>query len=197
MQRKAMQNELDILIGEYKDCGMAREFAGTKTFEQAIKCRYINDSGREVYCGHQWCIRRTALDEIFEALSNNKEDIDKAADFEKLYNIVESQNISYIGPLTRYDIAMRIGYLKQTKVLPEKLVYLHAGALKGAKALYQLGLIEQRPSRTMKVSDFNCLEGLKELNREEHGIPNFSTYAMIVEDFLCVKHEELEKLAAK
>lgn len=189
-----MLKKLNELIHNYFACGMLRELTGTISFELAASCRYINEKGKIVYCGHQWCVRRDALNHILEALTQQQDKIAEAKDFEAMYKIVSDTKIPYIGPLTKYDIAMRVGYLQSPKVLPQDLVYIHAGTEKGAKALHQRGLLKNKPSHTMDVKDFEFLSELKNLDKEKHGIPEDATFAMIVEDFLCVMHEELEKL---
>lgn len=194
---KTMTNKLNELIRNYSACGMLRELSGTTSFELAASCRYVNKKGSVVYCNHQWCVRRTALNQILEALTQQQNKIAEAKDFEGIYKIVQDTKVPYIGLLTQYDIAMRVGYLQSPKVLPQNLVYIHAGAEKGAKALYQKGLLKNKPSRTMSINDFEFLSELKNLDKEKHGIPEDATFAMLVEDFLCIKHNELEALSTK
>lgn len=188
-----MEAKLSKLIQEYSTCDMIQEFAGTHTFEQAVMCRYTNKFGSEVYCKHQWCIRRSALQEIYNKLSGQRDRIAKVKDFEELYKIVDCESVQYIGDLTKYDIALRIGYLQSPQILPQKFVYLHAGPAKAANALRRQGLLGKL-EHTMELSTFEFLDELKTLDRKEHSIPEFATHAMIVEDFLCVKHTEIERL---
>lgn len=96
-----------------------------------------------------------------------------------------------IGDLTIYDIAVRIGYLQTPKVLPQDFVYIHAGAKEGAMALYRCGLIKTKPSAIMSLQDFEILMPLKNIDRRHHHIPEFATYSMIIENFLCVKRKDL------
>ena len=188
-----MRTKLGQLIQEYSSCDMIHEFAGTHTFKQAVMCRYTNKFGNEVYCKHQWCVRRSALQVMYNNLSSKRDKIANAKDFEDLYKIVEGESVQYIGDLTKYDIALRIGYLQSPQILPQKFVYLHAGPAKAANALRRQGLLGKL-EHTMELSTFEFLDELKTLDRKEHSIPEFATHAMIVEDFLCVKHTEIERL---
>lgn len=188
-----MKAKLSKLIQDYSTCGMMLEFAGTHTFEHAVMCRYTKNDGEEAYCRHQWCVRRSALQEMHDKLCGKQDDIAKAKDFEELYKIVNEAGVPYVGALTKYDIALRIGYLLSPQILPQKFVYLHAGPAKAAKALHNKGLLN-KPSLTMEINDFKFLDDLKTLDRKEHFIPEFATHAMVVEDFLCIKHKDIEKL---
>ena len=183
--------ELNKLISEYSDCGMQRELEGTTSFEMAVKCQY-EDNGTTRRCRHQWRVRKDALDRMFNNLKRKKDRLFAASNFEDLLEIVAEENVDYIGDLTKYDIAMRIGYTLSPKVLPQEFVYIHRGTEKGAKALYKLGFLSKKPSSKMEIRDFVALEALKKQNKFKD-----ATFAMLVEDFLCVKHEELEKLAEK
>ena len=83
---------------------------------------------------HQYRIPRQALADAKIALLRRQNEIEKSPDFEDLHGIVAStfHNIRGLGKLTVYDTALRLGlYLK---LEPQK-VYLHAGALIGARAL--------------------------------------------------------------
>ena len=181
--------ELNKLISEYSDCGMQRELEGTTSFEMAVRCRY-EENGKTLCCKHQCRVRKDALNQMFNILKHKKSRLSTAGNFEELLGIVCEGKVDYIGDLTKYDIAMRIGYTLSPKVLPQEFVYIHRGTEKGAKALYKLGFLSKRPSSKMEIRDFVALESLKKQNKFKE-----ATFAMLVEDFLCVKHEELEKLA--
>lgn len=59
--------------------------------------------------------------------------LEKAKDFDQLFDALESVTPDGIGPVTLYDVATRInGYLK----LPQSSLYLHAGVRIGWKLLY-------------------------------------------------------------
>lgn len=188
------QEKLNEIIRSFQSCGMMREFLGTDSFELAVACRYRNTNGRISCCSHQRHIRHSALEHILEKLKAQKDNISKAGNFEELHKIVEDTQVRYIGDLTKYDIAVRLGYLQNPKILPQELVYIHAGTREGAKALYNCGLLKSEPKGIMQLKDFKVLEELNNLNKKECDIPDFATYSMLIENFLCVKKEELNKL---
>ena len=82
--------------------------------------------------GHQRRIEKVAIDEVRRQLKPGK--LENAKSFDELYDRVYKicRDIHGIGPLYIYDAALRIG--ARLKLNPSR-VYLHAGALDGAKAL--------------------------------------------------------------
>jgi len=77
----------------------------------------------------------------FKAIADQLIDIkrlDACIDFEDIYEYVYEvfAKEGRHAPLTIYDTAYRIGYNMESKILPEKYVYLSAGALKGADCIY-------------------------------------------------------------
>ena len=111
--------------------------------------------------------------------------------FEELYDWVESnikKPIHGIGPLTTYDIALRLGFLYDEPLLPKEQVYIQAGAQTGIKALSADPAYSSLfPERDWKVgaypiADFKAAFGDME--------------SMFIEDFLCVFHSQLASLAA-
>lgn len=192
---KEKLEKVNKYIQEFHKCGMLQEFLGMEdSFELAVLCQYKNDKGVLVRCPHQWRVRHRAINSIWERLQDLKECIASARDFEELYKIIEENRVPDIGDLTIYDIAVRVGYLQTPKVLPQEFVYIHAGAKKGVKALCQHGLIKTKPSAVMNLQDFEALALLKNIDKKQHQIPEFATYSMILENFLCVKRKDLEVL---
>ncbi|MBO7299780.1 MAG: hypothetical protein J6U53_00015 [Tidjanibacter sp.] len=187
--------QLNKYIQEFHKCGMSQEFLGMEdSFELAVLCQYKNDKGILVRCPHQWRVRHRALNNILEELNGQKERIASVHNFEELYKIVEETRVPYIGDLTIYDIAVRIGYLQTPQVLPQEFVYIHAGAREGVMALYRCGLIKTKPSAMMNLQDFEALARLKNIDKKQQQIPEFATYSMIIENFLCVKRKDLVTL---
>lgn len=92
----------------------------------------------ECCCGkkhpHQWRIPTDVLEESAAKLKNAASELGKCSDFYELLELVEGiiGKIKGVGELTIYDIALRIG--ANLGVEP-KVIYLHAGTRKGAKAL--------------------------------------------------------------
>ncbi len=188
------QEKLNEIIRSFQPCGMMREFLGTDSFELAVACRYRDANGRILCCSHQRHIRRSALEQILKKLNAQKDNISKAGNFEELHKIVENTQVKYIGDLTKYDIAVRLGFLQNPKILPKELVYIHAGTREGVNALYNSRLLKSRPKCIMQLKDFEVLEELNNLNKKKCDIPDFATYSMLIENFLCVKKEKLKKL---
>lgn len=197
-----MDVRLSELIDSYNGCGMKAEYEGTRTFEDAASCHYWNRRGSCVMRGHQHMQRfsNQRLYGFAELLTQRQAALEACTNYEDLKHIVDEtkkQNeYRGIGPVTRYDIATAIGYLQKPKVLPEKYVYLHAGVRRGYDALVALNLLPKCKGDIAPIEYFDFLSDLKDDRFKEY-VPIGATYAMIVEDFLCVKHEELEKLAAK
>lgn len=102
-----------------------------------------NNSLRLKRHSHQYRIPGKILVRAKTKLQERAMQIARVASFESLHDLVEKTilPIHGIGPLTVYDIALRIGtFLK----LEPKLIYLHAGAREGAKAIKLSGKTIQR-----------------------------------------------------
>lgn len=188
-------NMIKKLISEYNACGMKEELEGTTTFYEAASCHYWNKNNICIKRHHQRKhLPNAQLYAYANLLSASKNKLEECKDFEALKQAIDEIKFKGIGDLTRYDIAVAIGYLQNPTILPEKYVYLHAGAKKGYNALVQLDYVPKTSDKKISIVAFDFLRDLEKLNYKEHGIPNNATFAMIVEDFLCVKHKDLEKL---
>jgi hypothetical protein len=84
--------------------------------------------------GHQWRIRKSAIDQVQIILLDSFDQIEQTKDFEELISLLEwlLGGVSGIGELYIYDTALRIG--AKLGFMPDK-VYLHASTRKGAAAL--------------------------------------------------------------
>ncbi len=111
------------------------------------------------------------LDEAARRLVDLAPAIRTAGDFDALHALVArtTSDLKGLGPLYRYDIALRIGY--KAGVAPN-VVYLHAGTRAGAVAL---GLDTKR----------------KAIPRDEFPAPLSSFAAAEIEDILCIYKERL------
>ena len=118
--------------------------------------------------------------------------INRPSDFEELYQIVQAEicnnemKLKGIGPLTLYDISLRIGFLYENPLLPEDKVYIQAGALEGIKNLSQ----SKCYGHLIKLKDWEtgCY-------KRDCFYPAFDGLAsMYIEDYLCVFHKELTNL---
>lgn len=196
MYNNNMSNSLSALIQSYSSCGMKMEYEGTRSFHMAASCHYLNNKGEIVKRNHQRRYLTNAVLNMFaELLEKRKQDLDACNDFESLMEVINNIQCRGIGPLTRYDTASAIGYIRNPTILPDQFVYLHAGVAKGYKALVTMGLVPPCKGLRVSIDVFGCLEELKTLDPETHAFPNGASFAMIVEDFLCVKHKQLQELS--
>ena len=117
------------------------------------------------------------------------------SDFEDLYDSVKRclHSVPGVGSLTYYDIALRIGFIRERQILPQKKVYLSHGALKGANNLRKSmpTLFSPLPS--------NLLNRKGELKEYAYDISIFDPALQemtspFLEDFFCVFDRELIKL---
>lgn len=81
---------------------------------------------------HQYRIPQAVLEEARDELLLVRSKIKAAKTFHDLFEIISGLDIYGLGPLTRYDIATRIGAF--LSLFPDR-VYLHAGTKVGAKHL--------------------------------------------------------------
>lgn len=192
-----MKNAIKILIQNYDSCGMKAEYEGTKTFYEAVSCHYWNRRGACVKRPHQnrQRISNAQLYKFANLLVEKQSVLESCTSYEGLKKEIDDVVCTGIGPVTRYDIATAIGYLQNPKVLPQKYVYLHAGVAKGYAALVAMGLVPPCNDGKVDIGVFDFLKDLKLLDTEKHHIPYGATFSMLVEDFLCVMHEELANMA--
>lgn len=128
--------------------------------------------------GHQRRIIQPALNESARRLLGVQNKIKMCRDFEDLRGFVDKtiRDVWGIGPLTIYDISLRIG--AKLGLYPQA-VYLHRGVISGAKAL---GLNYRQKSVLIK-------------DIPEPISSNLEPYE--IEDFLCICKGELEDLRLK
>ena len=121
--------------------------------------------------GHQWHLnlRPTEKEGIINTLKDAKLWKCNYTDFEDVYDKVVNTigDLEYVGFLTCYDVAKRIGFCCGHE--PECFVYLHSGARKGAKNLLN---IPRLSGNTMDKMRFATL------------LPGLS--ALHIENFLCI-----------
>lgn len=153
--------------------------------EDAIrKAALARDEKGEIY-SHQWHLKEKYPDVPKKAeriLANCAGKIAACNDFDALHDLIWDElklrgRVKGVGELYCYDTAFRIGISRN--VMPQK-VYLHAGTRKGAKALgiYEKGKeVLEMSELVKKYPEFAKLESYQ------------------VEDFLCIKHKVLHKLA--
>lgn len=114
--------------------------------------------------------------------------------FEDLYDEVDNlllkkSKVRGIGRLTVYDIALRIGYIRQNQILPKDKIYLFAGANSGANQLF----LSSPSFFTIPTSTTRIKEGRYDMtifNSPLRDVPSF-----LLEDMFCVFHTLLGKLS--
>ena len=120
---------------------------------------------------------------------------DSFCDFEDLFYAVRAclKSVPGVGTLSYYDVALRIGFIREKQILPQKKVYLSHGALKGANNLRKTipALFGTIPSK--------CLNIRGELKEDVYDISIFAPVLQkmtspFLEDFFCVFDSELKKL---
>lgn len=89
--------------------------------------------------------------------------------------LVEGRHLTH---LMAYDISLRIGARARDGILPNDFVYLHAGALDGAKKLKE-HLYPNLPIQTLRIETAKIKEIVKEFG-------DYTAYD--IEHFLCVYH---------
>lgn len=101
--------------------------------------------------------------------------------FEDIYSEVSSMFVEGrpLSHLMAYDISLRIG--ARDGILPNDFVYLHAGALDGAKKLKE-HLYPNFPIQTPRIETAKIKEVVKEFE-------DYTAYD--IEHFLCVYHKQL------
>jgi len=152
-------------------------FRRQSTMESAIEQAALATNSKGKRYSHQRRLKKTALEEARRVLLMNSKTIAQSKSFDDLFSLVETmvEPITGIGELYIYDISLRIG--AKLHLLPTK-VYLHAGTLKGARALGFEGRV-----RTLKMSEMPS--ELRQLEPHE------------IEDVLCIFKADLKAVDVK
>ena len=128
---------------------------------------------------HQYRTRKETKIKLAQALEELRLQIYPSMTFEELYTEV-GKVLGSITDLLHYDITLRIGAVNG--IFPKDYVYLHAGALDGAKALKLCYPQLKVDTPRVKLSDI--VDAVPELQ-------GFTAYD--VEHFLCVNHDMFTK----
>lgn len=126
------------------------------------------------------------FDEVCKRLMSSTLLTDTFSTFEELHDSVESillkhKKVIGVGGLTIYDIALRLGYIREKQVLPKDKIYLYRGAYKGAT-----NLLTAMPS-LFSVSTIK--EGVN--NMSIFNSPLSNVPSMFLEDLFCVYDSKL------
>jgi hypothetical protein len=159
--------------------GLLRHYKKMSNLEDVIEMAAYAQNSQGKRHSHQYRISSTALENGKRILKKGIQNENSFDSFEALHDWFSSQCSNKsdslglgLGPLYIYDTCLRIGaYLK----LMPKFVYLHSGALIGARAL--LAAVK---CKKLRVSDFP--KELQILKPYE------------IEDFLCIYKNELSHL---
>lgn len=124
---------------------------------------------------HQRRIPSSALAKLARELLEIEQNVQDSKSFAYLFGLVKdtAKNLKYIGELTIYDTAFRIG--AKLKLYPED-VYLHAGTRKGA-AVLGIDTTRESIAASSLPSAFTVLKPYE------------------IEDVLCMYKDDLERLA--
>lgn len=103
-----------------------------KNLKAAIRVSSLSINHDNKRNPHQYRLEQKTLNATCDELLLLERKLKAARSFDELYQLIMSIDVYGLGPLTRYDIATRIGaYLK---LYPDR-IYLHAGTRTGAKVL--------------------------------------------------------------
>jgi hypothetical protein len=152
-------------------------YADVASLEEAIERAAMSETSYGKRHSHQTRIPKKRLEEARDKLLLVIPDLEGCRSFAKLIEVVEQKikPIYKIGDLVVYDVSTRLGcYLK----LYPKMVYLHCGTRKGARAL---GLGYRR--KTIAVKELP--EPFHQLTADE------------LENCLCQYKEALKRIARK
>lgn len=231
------------MIEEYKNVGWCQLEACVSMLNSMLELIVGDINEGKDYCippfkrsTHQYCMPRETIMEACKLFYLHEKELAEAADFESLrqtvYNIAERylpKNVSkrskknQFGHLACYDFCMRYGYHRMENSLhpdfnlyPDN-VYLQAGALIGAKALWKLYRLDKSllkphndiPGKPIFIP-FRDLEGIEgfpkvlldlspktshlHLSDEENEVIKMKM-PMHLENFLCIYHLHLKCLA--
>lgn len=150
--------------------------------------------------GHQYRITTEAINNSVKELCDFDWDNLKASDFEEFYDAIapKLKVIDGIGELSTYDTILRLAWhCRKGRISPSAFVYLHAGALEGAKALSKISLFSKKKYLNILPE---TLEQLSKCPPVRIDIREFSRALRLIdanhlENFLCVFHNLLEAYA--
>ncbi|MEO0508560.1 MAG: hypothetical protein AAF065_01730 [Verrucomicrobiota bacterium] len=134
---------------------------------------------------HQRRLKKKDLEEAAKRLQKVVSEIGFAKDFEGIYQIFKRDisSIKGIGELTAYDTALRISHIHGC--LPER-VYLHAGALKGAKHIETAGHLRKGVSSK---------DGILDVDDFPSAFRKLKGYQL--ENCLCIYKDVLKRISLK
>lgn len=139
-------------------------------------CRSKRPNGK--HHNHQSKVKSTVLFQLESRLRHGARAIKRCTDFAALYNYIDVMKPVGIGPITTYDVAVRIG---AHLFLEPQEVYLHAGCRAGMQALLNSPALPRLRRVSLKPHVRHGVVPIAALPVELS-----SMSADNVEDFLCV-----------
>ena len=176
---------VDSYLSKQKQCNLNSVFQSLRDAYNDYKKSQNRDDLRYLFAlclrsRHGWRMPWVYTTQAVEKLVNSNILNKKFNGFEELYDEVQNiiGNIIFArGDLTLYDTAVNLGQLMNPVIEPKNLVYLAAGARKGAG--YVLG--KNNVKRTLPIKNFAKLFP---------NVPNID-----IENMLCIYKELFRKLA--
>jgi hypothetical protein len=133
--------------------------------------------------------------DVIAILSKSKFLTDHYTNFEKLYFDIHKvlYPIKGIGHLSIYDIALRIGYIRNPQIIPDKKIYIFRGAWVGINNLYVSNpSYFSKPASSFLNKNGKISEGVYDMAIFDS--PLCDMPSMFLEDLLCVYHTQLKKI---
>ena len=136
-QHRSLATLVDEYLEEYGnsyDCEDRWWGEKTISWSEAVERAWESIMSNGKMNGHQCLVGKQKLDEGLQICLSHNRQPDSFNDFHDIYAWIESitKDVKGIGSLTTYDIARRLG--TWLGMQPQK-VYLHAGAMRGARKL--------------------------------------------------------------
>ncbi|MBZ9688493.1 hypothetical protein G9F72_019370 [Clostridium estertheticum] len=170
-----------MLVKEYEKNGKINLNNYLKCYKKlgnindVIVCATLARLPNGVKHSHQRRLNNQMMNSVKDKILARVNEIKLCSNFNEIINIVEESSEKGFGELAVYDTSLRIGSF--FNIYPDE-VYLHAGTLKGARAIGIMG-----KSKTISINNIP-----KEL---------FSLKAYEIEDLLCIYKNKLRNLKDK
>jgi hypothetical protein len=156
---------MDIILKEVdaflKLCNLEKETVIAFCKEQKNLTNAIIVACASVYNNkkhsHQKRIKSNILEDFGIKVTLIIKEIENVKTFDNLLNLINNISLNGIGPLAKYDIALRIGFYK--KIYPSK-IYLHAGTKKGTEILLRKKIKDKYISKETLTKIYPNLEKL-------------------------------------
>lgn len=147
------------------------------SFDTALKHAILSEDKNNRRFAHQKRIKKVILENKYFKISAFKKSMSEATHFEDILKIIENSKEPGFGQLCCYDSALRIAEYKKISI---DHIYLQAGALEGAKNLFNV-----YNKKLILISD-------RFINKSDLPEPLLKKLdEKVIEDFLCVMKAEI------